>query len=236
MITPRQLATILAALRYWQREGLMSSGHEHDIASDNDTLEPLNREEIDALCESLNFGDHTDSPAHPFIAKIARLKLDGEYYDSEGNLVDPGEHSARVLEACERYTQEPDDAITCLADLIEEARGIVAKSSACNAPAGESNPTFTDLLPDDFPLRLGEDSLGDADVSVPYPLVEFARSMHGKPESIVIGLLYDNEAILNIDEQLPDDRDTLIAEGWPARFIDFLIEAADDGHNYIRLV
>ena len=55
--TSRQLATILAALRYWQREGIMSGGHEHDIASDGDTLKPLTADEIDDLCEELNTQD-----------------------------------------------------------------------------------------------------------------------------------------------------------------------------------
>lgn len=50
----RQLATILAALRYWQREGFMSSGHEMDIATDGGILRPLNGAEIDLLCERLN--------------------------------------------------------------------------------------------------------------------------------------------------------------------------------------
>jgi hypothetical protein len=53
--SPRQRATILAALRYWQREGWVSSGHEHDIASDGNTIEPLNAAEIDELCVWLNF-------------------------------------------------------------------------------------------------------------------------------------------------------------------------------------
>jgi hypothetical protein len=51
----RQTATVLAALRYWQREGWRSVGHEHDIASDGG-VEPLTASEIDALCESLNCG------------------------------------------------------------------------------------------------------------------------------------------------------------------------------------
>lgn len=50
----RELATVLAALRYWRREGLMSAGHEIDIATDGGELEPLNESEIDALCERLN--------------------------------------------------------------------------------------------------------------------------------------------------------------------------------------
>lgn len=50
----RELATVLAALRYWQREGLMSSGVEHDIADDGGIWKPLGVEEIDDLCERLN--------------------------------------------------------------------------------------------------------------------------------------------------------------------------------------
>lgn len=51
---PRELATVLAALRYWQREGLMSAGHEQDVATDGGTLQPLSADEIDTLCEELN--------------------------------------------------------------------------------------------------------------------------------------------------------------------------------------
>lgn len=54
--TDRELATVLAALRYWQREGLMSAGHEVDIASGGGTLAPLTAGEIDTLCERLNTG------------------------------------------------------------------------------------------------------------------------------------------------------------------------------------
>lgn len=54
VLNDRELATVLAALRYWQREGQMSSGHEHDIATDGDSLEALSNAEIDALCEALN--------------------------------------------------------------------------------------------------------------------------------------------------------------------------------------
>ena len=50
----RKTATILAALRYWQREGLMSSGHEQDIATDGNSIDALDAEDIDALCEQIN--------------------------------------------------------------------------------------------------------------------------------------------------------------------------------------
>lgn len=64
-LTDRQLATTLAALRYWQREGRMSAGHEHDIASAGDSLVPLNDDEINALCEDLKCG-----PANPLIRHL----------------------------------------------------------------------------------------------------------------------------------------------------------------------
>ena len=50
----RETATILAALRYWQRTGSTGGTLERDIATDCDGLEPLSREEIDALCERIN--------------------------------------------------------------------------------------------------------------------------------------------------------------------------------------
>ena len=53
----RELGTVLAALRYWQREGLMNGGHEQDIATNGGEVEPLNADEIDALCERLNFSN-----------------------------------------------------------------------------------------------------------------------------------------------------------------------------------
>jgi hypothetical protein len=50
----RELATVLAALRYWQRVGIIAGYAEHDIATDGDTHLPLTTDEIDALCERLN--------------------------------------------------------------------------------------------------------------------------------------------------------------------------------------
>lgn len=50
----RELSTVLAALRYWQREGWSSDGHEHGTASDDGEIEPLAPFEIDDLCERIN--------------------------------------------------------------------------------------------------------------------------------------------------------------------------------------
>lgn len=56
----RETATILAALRFWQRhEGHINraGSYEEDIATDGGRWEPLDAESIDALCERLNLGD-----------------------------------------------------------------------------------------------------------------------------------------------------------------------------------
>lgn len=50
----RELATVLAALRLWQREGWRSGGGEHDIATVGGELKPLSDIEIDGLCDHLN--------------------------------------------------------------------------------------------------------------------------------------------------------------------------------------
>ena len=50
----RELATILAALRHWQRVGMNSGGAEADIATNGDTVKALSGKEIDSLCERLN--------------------------------------------------------------------------------------------------------------------------------------------------------------------------------------
>lgn len=60
----RELATVLAALRLWQRGScgttgiqaqILEAAHgELDIASDGESLVPLTAEEIDELCERLN--------------------------------------------------------------------------------------------------------------------------------------------------------------------------------------
>lgn len=64
----RELATVLAALRYYQSENLQDDGKiadqvAGDIASDGGRLQPLTREEVDALCERLN--SQPTSPATP---------------------------------------------------------------------------------------------------------------------------------------------------------------------------
>jgi hypothetical protein len=56
----REHATVLAALRFYQRKavaaGTAADMPEHDIATSAGTLTPLDDIEIDVLCEQLNSG------------------------------------------------------------------------------------------------------------------------------------------------------------------------------------
>jgi hypothetical protein len=56
-VDDRERDTILAALRYWQREGLHSAGMEHEIAENGREGDDaaLLADEIDDLCERINF-------------------------------------------------------------------------------------------------------------------------------------------------------------------------------------
>lgn len=55
-LTERERDTILAALRFWQREGLQSDGIEREIAENGRTGDDaaLTADEIDDLCERIN--------------------------------------------------------------------------------------------------------------------------------------------------------------------------------------
>lgn len=62
-ISERELATILAALRFWQGEindGF--SDEQWDIASGSGVYEPLDAAQIDTLCENMNCGKTPFTP------------------------------------------------------------------------------------------------------------------------------------------------------------------------------
>jgi hypothetical protein len=58
-LTDRELATVLAALRYWQDADAkaMYIGEIVEVANGGGKFERLDENEIDQLCERLNFGD-----------------------------------------------------------------------------------------------------------------------------------------------------------------------------------
>ncbi len=57
VFSQRELATVLAALRFWARAGISGTPLEHSIATEGEVLRPLNTEEVDVLCERLNTVD-----------------------------------------------------------------------------------------------------------------------------------------------------------------------------------
>ena len=52
-VTPREFATILAALRLWQEQDVPPA-RQYDIATDCGEFDPLDSDDIDTFCEQLN--------------------------------------------------------------------------------------------------------------------------------------------------------------------------------------
>ena len=56
--TDRELHTILAALRKWQRSSFVEQNPElQEIATNGYTLDPLSKEDIDALAERIQYAE-----------------------------------------------------------------------------------------------------------------------------------------------------------------------------------
>lgn len=58
----REVAAILAALRLFQKERMRGSDPMWEIASGCGAFTPLSNIEIDALCETINFGTVSVAP------------------------------------------------------------------------------------------------------------------------------------------------------------------------------
>lgn len=58
-LTDRETSTVLAALRYWQlrQTGKAPVSDFDDLASNGGALVPLDPQEVDQLCEKINFGE-----------------------------------------------------------------------------------------------------------------------------------------------------------------------------------
>lgn len=66
-----EIATVLAALRFYQLHGINSTFNMEDIASDGGEIEPLTYGDIDNLCERINFAPSAGLP--PCVAHGADL-------------------------------------------------------------------------------------------------------------------------------------------------------------------
>jgi hypothetical protein len=94
----RELATVLAALRYWQREGLMSAGAEQDIATEGGAFRALPSYKIDDLCGRLNCG----APCAPdkaleLVRTIARFTKPGRTPDDDRDTIQSLINRARAI-------------------------------------------------------------------------------------------------------------------------------------------
>lgn len=118
----RELATVLAALRLWQtdrpqqpkaditgwplvseRQGMLL-----DIADNGGTVEPLNIDEIDELCERLNTQSDDGNPFHPESPEgrqWERLRAECHDYDLDGNPLE------REMGTGDDLTEEERDAV-----------------------------------------------------------------------------------------------------------------------------
>jgi hypothetical protein len=227
-LTSPQLSTILAALRFYQDNAGPSDPsqlgeHIEDIATKGWTETPLTAAQVDELCEQLNFGDENEQDESPSVRdaleRVARLLP----YDDEDDSKWDGDNQLTTR-------RDGEDAMRVLNFHIANARKVLAPSPV-PPPAGE-------LLPDDFRLATTEGTASDADLSVPPAMLDHAGSAYATGEhTLVIGQFYGGEEyLLHLDEEVADHRDDYIADGWPARFMDFLISIhAGEGVQYLRI-
>lgn len=119
-ISPSELSTLLAALRYYQlgleRDDL--PGDILDIASEADTRHPLTDDQIDGLCEDLNCGPDDNSPeaqkyreaAKRFKHRQGELEIDDFAAVSLG--ADDGAYVQAWVWVDEADTHPPEDSET----------------------------------------------------------------------------------------------------------------------------
>jgi hypothetical protein len=113
VMSSRELATVLAALRYWQRQNTVDDGPEVDIATNGGTVEALHWPEIDALCERLNGGgaeEHAPGAAAPGLDALA--KRVAELEGAVTNLVDTGRTDWVAIGKLEKRVEELAEMVT----------------------------------------------------------------------------------------------------------------------------
>lgn len=100
----RERATMLAALRYWKREGLDSSGHEQEIATGGGEFLSLDEAQIDALCELINVPDDASEQSKCWLLVVrgdVEPVLMGPYSDDDD----------RMQAARAEYGKDSDDGL-----------------------------------------------------------------------------------------------------------------------------
>ena len=147
-LAPDQLATVLAALRYYQQQGLgdpdLRPDAIHDIATDHGQVVSLDAEGIDELCEALNTAELPPSAeATAFIRTVATMKMDDECYDAAGRLIE--DTAAAEAAGIQPFEMSFDDAFSTLHAIISDARRIAALLPA--APSEDLADLLLQCLP-----------------------------------------------------------------------------------------
>lgn len=93
----RQKATVLAALRFWQRMGHECEFSEHSIATNDESIVQLSNSEIDSLCEEINSAN-----ASWFIVEHSGMANEGP--DGRSDPYDTFEEAYRAMK--DAYTKE----------------------------------------------------------------------------------------------------------------------------------
>lgn len=144
-LTEAQHATVLAALRYYQRDMLtLRTSGVYDIATSAGTLEPLTASEIDGLCDNLNcksltFGDIVnllgEDESNPYVAGASEhrlandLEFDGKVMVSNGD--DGGAYVMCWLWVSDSLAgiapdDEEDESLGAISEIEDEDRPNIA--------------------------------------------------------------------------------------------------------------
>ena len=108
MLNEKELATVLAALRYWQEDIKMELREVSDHFID---VKPLTNDEIDDLCEKLN----TEDPMLDLLEAAEKVKsLNSKYWLN---------HSMVVSQDCHEVAALINEVTTILESAIRKAKG-----------------------------------------------------------------------------------------------------------------
>jgi len=141
------------------------------------------------------------------------------------------------LAAQQTYGDGPDELPEdndCLVPTVNWAITRAQEIIALAVPHTKA-PDVEALLPEGWEGPLERDADSFAVMDVPSSLIAHMRTFLGTTCSRVIGQLYGGEDLLIHLEEIRDDRDQLIADGWPPRFLERLEDLARADFAYLRI-
>ena len=201
----REIGTILAALRVWQRTFSTRHLAEYDIATNGGTLKPLAASEVDALCERINCGPaDTEFPT-------------GELFFDKSKHGIPGDHFVRAVLGPETGI---DNAILIHSEAEgepwEDARRFVACWHACATIPTEMLEAVGQIITQGaLPHRILTQKYEHAHGLLTSVRDELAEMGFADPDQSVDGgdcCEYLGKLFVDIDEALERDADEQISQ------------------------